>query len=443
MRTVGKWFFKYVIYYLVLLLRKEWVWSYKSFLSRSQYQSYQSLKNYQFEKLNNLLQASKCSKFYRSRGYPNYLESWEQLNNIPLLSKDDLRKYGGDMLTAKSGLFCTSKTSGGSTGAPVKVKKPSHAMAKEYAAHWRGYSWAGVDIGELQVRFWGVPLEGKARLRAMLVDLVARRIRFSAFKFKEADLDDHIKKLKNKKKFYFYGYTSMIHEMAVRVIENKVQGLEPKAIIVTSEVLTEASRETMKQAFGCQVYNEYGCGEVGTIAHECEYGEMHINMENVLVEILDEQGHPVRNGEVGEVTVTDLNNNLQPLIRYSLKDFGSVSYRKCPCGRNLQILKNLKGRAYDFIRNEKGEKFHGEFFLYIIENLSRLGHIIDRIQFVRNTDDLTVYFSSSDEARLDIEHYIANKLLKEFSAAIPIKFKDGNVISRESSGKLRVIKNNV
>ena len=34
-----------------------------------------------------------------------------------------------------------------------------------------------------------------------------------------------------------------------------------------------------------KVYNEYGSGEIGAIAHECEKGNLHVNSENVYVEI--------------------------------------------------------------------------------------------------------------------------------------------------------------
>ena len=80
-----------------------------------------------------------------------------------------------------------------------------------------------------------------------------------------------------------------------------------------------------------------GCGELGTISHECEAGSMHLSGENMLVEILD--GERVRGpGGIGEIVVTELNNCAMPLIRYRTGDFGALGAGTCECGCTLAVL---------------------------------------------------------------------------------------------------------
>ena len=55
-------------------------------------------------------------------------------------------------------------------------------------------------------------------------------------------------------------------------------------------------------------------------------------------DVLDEQdgdGKPAEPGEVGEVVVTDLNNNCLPFIRYRIGDLAVAMdpERECTCGR--------------------------------------------------------------------------------------------------------------
>ena len=440
--SVKKLFYKYLIYYFVVFLRHEWIWKPRRQLEKSQRDDPMRLEQLQLSKLNRILSLAQTSPYYKAKLENSSLSSLGELGSLPFLEKDDLRLHAKELETHLKPKKFTLKTSVGSTGAPVTVKKPAKAMGQELAATWRGYSWAGIDIGDLQARFWGVPLTKEMQRRARWIDLVTRRIRFSAFKFNSSDLDRYLDKLERKQPTYFYGYTSMIYELALHVIKrNYIGRVRPLAIVTTSEVLTSSIRDTIEQAFQCKVFNEYGCGEVGTIAHECEHGHMHINMENVLVEIVNEQGGVLTEGKTGEIVVTDLNNTYMPLIRYRLRDFGSIHHIDCPCGRTLAVLKDVKGRAYDFIENELGQKFHGEFFLYMVEELKSRGIVISGIQFVKDPQALNVRIASDEASFNTAVSYIRNRLLEEFSKTFPVIFHQVKSIEREASGKLRVIKN--
>jgi phenylacetate-CoA ligase len=61
----------------------------------------------------------------------------------------------------------------------------------------------------------------------------------------------------------------------------------PRSLIgvyATAEVLTDAQRDLMQQAFGCKVFNQYGCREVPNIAWECRHGNMHVFADLVVLE---------------------------------------------------------------------------------------------------------------------------------------------------------------
>lgn len=433
-------FFKYCVYYPVLIIRNEWFLKESLFFKKSQFYTRQQIKDIQLKKLNSLLSSAKTSPHYVDK--VSLIENLVDVQKIPFLSKEILRNSSEKLLTSHKFLFKTVKTSGGSTGAPVTLFKPAHAMASELAATWRGYQWAGINIGDLQARFWGVPHTKKARSKAQLIDFVAHRIRISAFKLSDDDLDGYVKIIEKKKPDYFYGYVSIMEEFAhyLKRINYRLAHA-PKAIITTSEVLSEHTRSTLTEVFGAPVYNEYGCGEVGTIAHECEYGSLHINEENILIEIVDDEGNALPDNNVGNVVVTDLNNNLMPLIRYQLKDFASLSHRACPCNRGLAILENITGRAYDFLINEHGTKFHGEYFLYHIYEMKKHGYPLDGIQFLFKDNFLNIHIIASPDNYKYAVKILSKVLTTDFSKIIPLQFTRVENIERERSGKLRLIKN--
>ena len=73
----------------------------------------------------------------------------------------------------------------------------------------------------------------------------------------------------------------------------------------------------MRKCLNARCTMSMAVAKLGTIAHECEYGSLHINDENMIVEILN-NGLPCKDGEQGEIVVTELNNTAMPLIRYQL-----------------------------------------------------------------------------------------------------------------------------
>ncbi|MDS4059846.1 MAG: phenylacetate--CoA ligase family protein, partial [Candidatus Contendobacter sp.] len=89
---------------------------------------------------------------------------------------------------------------------------------------------------------------------------------------------------------------------------------------VTSERLYDDQREIIARIFGCRVANGYGARDAGFIAHECPSGGMHLSAEDIVVELIDQDGRPVQAGEAGEIVVTHLATRDFPLVRYRTGD---------------------------------------------------------------------------------------------------------------------------
>jgi len=82
---------------------------------------------------------------------------------------------------------------------------------------------------------------------------------------------------------------------------------------------------------------------------------MHIQSENVLVEILDARDQPCAPGQTGRLVITCLHNFATPLIRYEIGDHATVG-PPCPCGRGLPVLAEILGRTRNMLVFESGEQ---------------------------------------------------------------------------------------
>lgn len=437
---------KYFLYYPTTLLRGELIARHLDNANQFQWKDPKEIHQYQLEKLNVLLNyAYNNTPYYQKKLSPDIcnLLSLNLISTLPFLRKSDLIQHA-TTLASKQKMRISTKTTGGSTGQAVTLLKNADALARERAVTWRSYRWANIEIGDPQARFWGVPLQKNRRLLYAIADIVANRIRLSAFNMNEEALLNYHKALHRFSPTYLYGYVSMIHEFS-RFLKQKNLRLPSsvQSIITTSEVLTDSVRHDIESNTDLRVFNEYGCGEVGSIAHECEHGNMHLMSDNLIIEIVDQDNKPSDNGEI---IVTDLFNYAMPLIRYKLGDFASTSSKHCPCGRNLPIIEKIHGRAYDIIVTPHGNRVHPESLMYVFEEFKENTGGIDQFQVIQTKiDELVINIvASPDLYKPQIcEDILIKRINQTLNDTFKYHFNYVKNISREKSGKLRIIKSDL
>lgn len=114
-----------------------------------------------------------------------------------------------------------------------------------------------------------------------------------------------------------------------------------KSVLMSADALPEIVRKTLKDAWGCQVFNHYGMTEMciaGGVECEGQNG-FHTRDCDLLFEIIDPDEHGM-----GEVVITTLGREGMPLIRYKTGDIGCFAEDRCPCGSSLRRISHLRGR---------------------------------------------------------------------------------------------------
>jgi phenylacetate-CoA ligase len=160
------------------------------------------------------------------------------------------------------------------------------------------------------------------------------------------------------------------------LVQQRLRAYRPLSLITSAEVLEPADRELLERVFGCPVFNRYGCREVSVIASECTaHRGMHVMAEGLYLEIETPTG-PAAPGQPGSILVTDLLNDVMPLIRYRIGDMGAWASGPCLCGRHLPRLEKVAGRVTDFLVGCAGQLVSGVFLAtYVVAQRPSLGQV--------------------------------------------------------------------
>lgn len=347
-------------------------------LERSQWLRPQELESRQFQALQRLLSHAAAHS-------PHYQRTWAERGldvskvqspcdflGWPLLRKDAIREHREAMRAENVRQPLISKSTGGSTGVPLHFDLDVGSHERRCAATLRGYGWAGATPGTKQFHLWGVPLEDQPRWKTWKnrgYDMILRRRMVNCFELSDASVPRILNILNRYRPDVIVAYTNAVYQFARGLAEQGLRPFSPRAIVVGAEKLYPSQRETIEAVFESPVFETYGSREFMLIGAECEeHNGLHLTTEHLYVEVLNDDGKPTPDGEVGNVVVTDLYNYGMPFVRYVTGDQAVAGFGQCRCGRGLPLLSEVRGRKVDVIRTPSGRRLSGVFFPHLMKD---------------------------------------------------------------------------
>ncbi len=277
----------------------------------------------------------------------------------PRLSLAALRRFTAD--PARVGQTCLDRyivwSSSGSSGEPALFVQDAHALAVYDALEalrraplrppWQWLAAGGAGerfafVGATDGHFASnVTLE---RLRR-LVPGFAAALRGFSFLLPQAELAAQLERFEPT---VLATYPTCALMLAEQARAGRLH-IAPREIWTGGETLTPAMRQRVEASFGCRIGNNYGASEFLAIATDCRHGRLHVNEDWVILEPVDRHLAPVRDGQAGHTTLlTNLANQVQPLIRYDLGDRIALHREPCPCGAPTAWLE-VDGRSDDLL----------------------------------------------------------------------------------------------
>lgn len=282
----------------------------------------------------------------------------EEFRRLPLLARHDVQVSYDDMLSVsppvEHGKLIDGQTSG-STGTPVRFKGTELSQFMWEVFTLRDVFWHRRDLdakyGVIRMAVQQVVQPGWSAATE-----VAFRTGPAAFLPVDTELSRQIDWLNSEQPAYLLTYASNLHALALYCRERGTVMPFLKEVGSLGEVVSDEIRRDCEQAWNVRLVDMYTAQEVGYIALQCPgYEHYHVQSENVLVEVLRDDGAPCATGEVGRIVVTTLHNFAMPLIRYEIGDYAEVG-EPCPCGRGLPVLRRILGRVRNMLTLPNGEK---------------------------------------------------------------------------------------
>ncbi|WP_447964787.1 phenylacetate--CoA ligase family protein [Nitrospira sp. Ecomares 2.1] len=291
------------------------------------------------------------------------------LPKLPFLEKEELRKFGKSILLSshleKGGKYLASS---GSTGTPVNILFSLNCYRKWMALYEaRVRNWAGLSRKNSRGMIGGRRILPGSHSTPPFYryNSIEKQVYFSAYHLSPSTVNDYVEGLKKYSVEYMVGYAFSNYLLAKLIVDQGIHAPELKAVLVSSEKLTQEMRDMLKIAYNCKTFDAWSGVEACGLISETSEGELLCSPDSAILEFLNNDLKPVELGSSGEVVCTGLLNYDQPLIRYRIGDSVILDPNQgTRCGRAMPKVKEIMGRTEDIITGPDGRqmvRFHSIF----------------------------------------------------------------------------------
>jgi phenylacetate-coenzyme A ligase PaaK-like adenylate-forming protein len=360
----------------------------------------------------------------------------QSIGHFPILTKSLIRENIDDLLwhpEIKTKLIC--ERSSGSSGIQGEVYMSRKEQSVFQAIQTLTWEWAGFRLGNSLLQT-GMTLD--RGLVKSLKDVLFKTKYVSAFDLDDAGVAEILSGLHNKKMF-LGGYASSLWVYAKVAKEKNLDEVEFENVISWGDKMFQHYREIIEQQFRTRVFDTYGTTEGFMIAGQKDLPYYYILTPHVYLELLDEVGREVPDGEMGQVVVTRLDAFEMPLIRYYLGDLAvKLPKERYPDKRELQfpLLEKIIGRDTDIVRTNSGKRMIVHFFTGIFEHFPE----VSQFRVVQNSlNEITIEYIPSETFREEVLDILQERIHSYLNEPFPIRFLKVNSIPPSPSGKPQII----
>ncbi len=168
------------------------------------------------------------------------------------------------------------------------------------------------------------------------------------------------------------------------------------------------------EKWGLPMYSTYASTEMGTSFTECEEGRGgHHHPELLIVEILDEYGCPVPDGQPGELAITNLGVEGMPLLRFKTGDICIAHTEACDCGRTTTRLSPIIGRTQQMLKY-KGTTLYPQSIYDALNKVDAVkNYVVESYTNEIGTDEIRILvgcYEATDQLKSYLKEYLRSKL---------------------------------
>lgn len=410
-----------------------------------EYESPEKVKYYQTIFLRNIIEyAIKKSEYYNKvfkyRDLtPLDIESLEDIKKIPFTTKKDLQQNNEKFFCCEPKEIADIVHTSGSVSSRPIVNPLTRLDLKRLAYNEElSFICAGVkksDVFIMSTALDGFFIAGLAYYTGL------RRLGACVIRSTPLNFEQQLNILRKVNITGIIGVPSNLIKFAKYCISKgiSVESLGISKLILIGESIRNNNYKF--NALGCQLsrywpkallMSTYGNTEIATSFCECSYGRGgHSHPELCMVEIVDESGKVLEDGEIGELVVTIFVSQGMPLIRYRTGDITFIDNKKCSCGRTSSRIGPILARRENMLKVGGVSIYPSAIEEGIMEIDDILDYVIIAYKGESGSDKVEILISTSSE-----DKYITSKVVESVRAKSRITPKI-KVLKQEELKKLQ------
>jgi phenylacetate-CoA ligase len=394
--------------------------------------SYDQAKNFQFNKLKEILKYCNnnipyYNKLFKNNGFDINIKSFEDIKNIPFLTKKDIKENFEKLKPVNFNSKFYDMHTSGTTGERLHILGTDDLFKIEAAFITNAYNDHGAQLYKdhsIWIRRYS-PKEGDP---IAFDDIELNRSYMSAFHLNNETIHDYIKYINEKKSKILVSYPSTIYYLSCLCEKFNLKLKHIKFIHGASEVCLSHWSEKIKNVFGIDIKMHYGQVEKISFFHQDSENDLY--KENLLYSYNEIVENDILVG-------TGFYNTAMPLIRYKTNDI-LIKNEKYTLNCFPKTIKRIDGRDGDMLITEKDSYVPAVNFYSFMSKIKYVDFF--QITQSKKTKAVKFYivpnnqFNSNSEKELLIE--MQNRL-----GNIQIEIIKTNSIEREKkSQKIKIIK---
>lgn len=367
------------------------------------------------------------SLFKRHGLKPSNIRELEDINKIPILTKDLVKKAGTNILSTKylHRKLLVNNTAG-STGKPLTTYRTMSTRYLGRANRFRIFFTNGFKIYDSITRLKYYPPPKK-----FFHYLGINRCNHISY---ELDIPQQANVLQSLHPSVIDGRPGRLEQICRHLRDKGIKIIRPNLIFSDSECLFDYQRELIRNWLGVNPIDIYGSVEFGDVAWECHKHEgYHINSDLLHLQIIDPQNpsKEVKEGERGFIVISNFSNPAMPFLRYSIEDTAVPTNHHCSCGRSFPLLKEISGRVSGFLTLPSGNQIPGATTLSTV--LRNYNEIEQYRAIQKNDGHLQLEIKIEPDKTIPEQEIINN--LKNICGDLKIQINIVNEIPKNPAGK--------
>ena len=383
------------------------------------------------------------SPYYRNllKDFAGRFETFtlQDITALPFTCKDDISTETSRFVACREDEVRDIVFSSGSTGEPCRFVYTGHDVERNTYNEERCYRAANVAGGN---KILLTCTMDRCFIAGVAYYLGGMKAGASVLRNGLASVESHLWIIKKEKPDVLVGIASFLVKLAEYAAAEKVSLSHVRTLVCVGEPVKDENLELngigkrlQSHYPDAELFATYDSTEIATSFSECpEHCGGHIPGDLAYVEIVDDDGNVLPDGEAGEVVVTPFNVTGMPLVRYRTGDVSFKISEPCRCGRNTPRLGPILGRKKHLLKY-KGTSIYPQV---IFNTLMAIPEVDNYYIIVEGSDlsdriKVVVSLKSSEISSADIQ----DKLLVCCRARLPIEIKSIEEVAQKVFGSNR------